>query len=94
MAIVVVAVALGVEVSNHGGQRVPHRGAIGKQARPAGSCRAQNLAHIKIPFIVSHDIQHRPFVLVIYIVQSEHIQWLLKYPPSEEAAALVSPAVT
>jgi hypothetical protein len=44
MAFVIVAVAVGVEVADHGGQRIPHRGAVGEQARPAGSCGATHLA--------------------------------------------------
>lgn len=44
MAFVIVAVAVGVEVANHGCQRIPHCGAVGKQARPAGGCGTTQLA--------------------------------------------------
>lgn len=44
MAVVIVAVAVGVKVADHGGQCIPHRGAVGKQARPAGGCGATQLA--------------------------------------------------
>ncbi len=43
VALAVIAVALGVEVADHGGERIPHGGPVRKQTRPAGGCNATRL---------------------------------------------------
>ncbi len=40
VALAVIAVAVGVKVADHGGERVPHGGAVRKEARAAGGCSA------------------------------------------------------